>query len=46
MPLGKSLNTHSDGFSACQNTGRFAQNLGNPSKTLSTLTKTAVLLED
>lgn len=46
MPLGKSLNTNSDGFSACQNSDRFVQNVGKPSQARSTLTKTVVLLEN
>lgn len=46
MPLGKNLNTRSDGFSAHQNSDHFAQIVGNPSQTLSTLTQTDVLLED
>lgn len=40
MSVGKSLNTHSDGFSACQRGDHFVQNVGNRSKTLSTLIKT------
>lgn len=39
MPLGKSLNTHSDGFFACQKSDHLVQNVGNHSKTLSTLIK-------
>lgn len=37
MPLGKSLNTHFDVFFACQKSDHFVQNVGNHSKTLSTL---------
>lgn len=40
MPLGKSLNTHFDVFFfACQKSDHFVQNVGNHSKTLSTLIK-------
>lgn len=46
MPLGNSLNTHSDGFSACQNSDHFVQNIGNPHQTFSILTHTVVSLED
>lgn len=46
MPLGKSSNTYSAGFSACQNSDHFVQNVGNPSQTCSTLTKTFALVED
>lgn len=40
MPVGKSLNTHSDVSSACQKGDHSVQNVGNCNKTLSTLIKT------